>query len=79
MDFSGQHPACCSHRDSGGDPALEARNPNHVELVEIAGEDREEFGALQQGKILILGKFEDSLVERQPGQFAVDEAVFGEH
>lgn len=48
---------------------------NHEELVEVVREDRGEACAFDDRKIFVLGKFEDSLVELQPAQLAVEEAV----
>ena len=63
------------HRQPGRDAALEAGDADHEELVEIAGEDRQEVGALEQRHPRVLGEFEYALVERQPAQFAVEKAV----
>ena len=54
---------------------LQARDANHVELVEIAGEDRQELHALQQRLRAVFGEGEYACVERQPREFAVTEAV----
>ena len=59
----------------GGDPALEAGHPDHEELVEVAGEDRQEADPLQQRQRRVLGQLEHPLVEAQPGQLAVEEPV----
>ena len=64
--------------DAGGDAALEAGHPDHEELVEVAGEDREEPGPLEQRQVGVLGQLEHPLVERQPGQLAVEEAIVGQ-
>jgi hypothetical protein len=58
-------------RKAGMEPALEAGHADHIELVEVAGEDREELGALQQRGVGILGEGQHPGVEVQPGQFAV--------
>ncbi len=58
------------------DPLVELlqrrRNPNHVELVEIATGNAEELDALQQWMGGISSLVEDPLVERKPAQLAVD-------
>ena len=59
----------------GRDPALEAGHPDHEELVEVAGEDRQEAGPLEQRQVAVLGQLEHPLVEAQPGQLAVEEPV----
>jgi hypothetical protein len=64
--------------DTGGDAALQAGDADHEELVEVAGEDREEVGALEDGSGRVLGEFEDALVEREPAAFAVEEAALRE-
>ena len=62
-------------RDVGRDPALEAGHADHEELVEVAGEDRREAHPLEQRQGGVLGQLEDALVEAEPGQLAVEEAV----
>ncbi len=64
--------------DAGGDAALEARDPDHEELVQVAGEDREEVGPLQQGRGRVLGEFEHPFVEREPAALPVQEAALGQ-
>ena len=65
-----------AHRgDAGLDAAHEPGDAHHVELVQVGGEDRQEPGALQQGQGVVLGLLQDALVEVQPGQLPVDEAV----
>jgi len=66
------------HRESGDDAALESRNPDHEELIQIAREDREEVGALQRGKARVLGQLKHALIEREPAQLAVEKAVSGQ-
>lgn len=58
---------------AGGDTALQTGHPDHEELVQVAGEDREEVGPLQQGCARVLGEFEHALVERQPAALPVEE------
>ena len=41
-----------AHGDAGGDPALEPGHPDHEELVEVAAEDGEELGPLQQRDVV---------------------------
>jgi hypothetical protein len=60
---------------SGGDAPLEARHPDHEELVQVGGEDREEADALQQVERGVLGQFQDAGVEAEPAQLTVQEAV----
>ncbi|GAA3505922.1 hypothetical protein GCM10019016_130360 [Streptomyces prasinosporus] len=60
---------------AGGYAPLEAGHPDHEELVQVAGEDREEVRPLQQRGLGILGQFEHPLVERQPTALAVEETA----
>ena len=64
--------------DAGGDAPLEAGHPDHEELVEVAGEDRQELGPLEQRQLGVLGQLEHPLVEGEPGQLAVEEPVVGQ-
>ena len=54
---------------------LEAGDPNHVELIEIGGEDRQELGPLKQGERGVRGQRQHPCVEIQPAQLAVEVAV----
>src|SRR4051794_41456509 len=55
--------------------AFEAGHPDHVEFVEVARRDRQEAQPLQQRVPLVLGLRQDALVEGEPGQLAIDEAL----
>ena len=48
VHLAGHHAAHRRDRDAGGDPALQPGDPDHVELVQVGGEDRQELGSLQQ-------------------------------
>ena len=61
----------CSRRFRPGDP-------HHVELVEVAGEDGEELGPLQQRRAGVLGQRQHPGVEVEPGQLPVEEPVLGQ-
>ena len=61
--------------DAGGDAPLEAGHADHEELVEVAGEDGEELGPLEDGQLVVLGELEHPLVEGQPRQLTVEEPV----
>ncbi len=66
-------------RHPGRDPALQTGDADHEELVQVVGEDRQELGPLQQRHPLgVLGQLEHPVVERQPGELAVGEAVLGQ-
>ena len=56
-------------------PVSMRRHADHEELIEVVREDRREACALDDRQVLVLGKFEDALVELQPAQLAVEEAV----
>ena len=58
--------------DLGFDLLLEARDPDHEELVEVRPVDRDEFEPLEQRVARVEGLLEDPVVERQPRQLAVD-------
>jgi hypothetical protein len=60
------------------DAALEAGDAHHEELVEVAGEDREEVRALEHRQRRIFGELQHPLVEREPAELAVHVAVVGE-
>ena len=79
VQVPGHHAGSARHRDTGGDASLEARHPHHEELIEVGGEDGQEFGAFQQrDPARVPGQVEDPGVEREPGQFAVLEPVRGQ-
>ena len=54
--------------------APKGRHANLVELVEVAGEDRQELDALEERKRGVLREGEHALVEVEPGQLPVQEA-----
>ena len=58
--------------------ALEAGDPDHVELVEVGGEDRQKLGPLQQRQRGVVGQRQHARVEVQPAQFAVEVAILGQ-
>jgi hypothetical protein len=61
--------------DALADLAGQARDADHEELVEIGGGDRQEAQPFQQRMARILRFLEDSPVELQPGELAIDEAI----
>ena len=75
QDLVGVQAGGANRGDTGLDAAHEPGDAHHVELVQVGGEDRQEPGALQQGQGVVLGLLQDALVEVQPGQLPVDEAV----
>jgi hypothetical protein len=64
------------HGDAGGDPALEAGDAHHEELVEVVGEDRQELGPLEQRDVLVHRELQHPLVELQPRDLAVETQHF---
>ena len=70
-----REPVAAAHRQAGLQPALQAGDPDHVELVEVAGEDGQELGPLQQRRRRVLGERQHPGVEVEPGQLAVEEPV----
>jgi hypothetical protein len=59
-------------------PPLQPGDPDHVELVQVAGENREELHPFQQRQPAVLGLGQHARVELQPGQLAAGEAVVGQ-
>ena len=66
-------------RRDGGDAGLrladQAGDAHRVELVEVGRADRDEAQPLQQRMARVLRLLHHAVVEVEPGQFAVDEAV----
>jgi len=58
---------------AGGDLPAKSSHPDHVELVEVGAEDRQEFEALEQPIPGIEGLVQNPSVELEPAQFAVYE------
>nr|CEL15387.1 hypothetical protein [Kibdelosporangium sp. MJ126-NF4] len=65
-------PVGAAHRKPGLPAALEPGDPDHVELVEVGCEDREELRPFEQRLRLVLGQGEHPGIEVQPGQFPVE-------
>ena len=74
-ELLGRRQSVLAHlRDAGGDLAVQARRPHHVEFVEVGGRDRQEPQALQQRMALVERLFQNPTIELQPGQLAIEEA-----
>ena len=58
--------------DARVDLVVQARDADHVVLVEVGRVDRAELRPLEQRRRLVLGELQDAVVEVQPGQLAVD-------
>jgi hypothetical protein len=74
----GGEPVGAADRQAGLHAPLQAGDPHHVELVQVAGEDGQELGPLQQRRAGILGQRQDARVEVEPGQLPVEETVLGQ-
>ncbi|OPZ52057.1 MAG: hypothetical protein BWY91_02474 [bacterium ADurb.BinA028] len=61
--------------EAGGDAALEPGDPDHEELVEVAGEDREELRPFDEGDGLVHRQLQHALVELQPRDLALEVAL----
>ena len=58
--------------------ALQPGHADHEELIQVAGEDGQEAGALQQRDGGVGSELQHPLVELQPGDLPVEEAVVGQ-
>ena len=67
-----------AHRQSHLVAAFQPGDPDHVELVEVGREDREELRPLQQRQRRVGGQREHPGVEVQPAQFAIEVAIVGQ-
>src|SRR6266550_9253893 len=66
--LGGRHSIWRQEMQPGCYLAAEARHPDHVELVEVGVEDRQEFQSLEQ-RIPVVGRFvKNSAVELEPAQ-----------
>ena len=61
--------------DAGPDLAAQAGDAHHVEFVEVVGGDRQEAQPLEQRVVRVAGLVQHALIEGEPGQLAIDEAV----
>ncbi len=59
--------------DLAGELRLQPRDPHHEELVQVAGEDRQELQALEQRHSLVARFRDHARVELEPGKLAIDE------
>ena len=73
--LAGVDPGGAGDRHAGLDAPLEAGHADHEVLVEVRGEDPEEPGPLEDRYRPVLGLLEHALVEREPAELAVREAV----
>ena len=58
--------------DAGPNLTLQARDADHIELVQVRCGDRQETHTLQQRVVRIVGFFQNAGIECQPGNFTVD-------
>ena len=76
MHLAGHQPTDGRDGDTRRNSAFQPGDPDHVELVEVGGEDGQELGPFQQRHpVGIVGQIENSLVEGQPGQLAVQKSI----
>ncbi len=61
------------HPDPLADLTFQAGDADHVEFIEIIGRDRQEPQPLQERMAGVVALLEHPFVERQPGQFPVEE------
>ena len=73
--WSGAQSVIALHRDTAGRQFLQAGDPDHVEFVEVAVGDRQKPHPFEQRVSRIPRLFEHALVEREPGQLAIDVAL----
>ena len=66
------HPVRAAGEDAGAHLPLEAGDPHHEELVEIVRGDRKEADPLEKRMLGIVSLLEDSPVEVEPRQLAID-------
>ena len=67
-----RQPVRTSLADPGLELLVEARDPDHEELVEVAIEDREEFHPLEKGPARVERFVQNALVESEPRNLAVE-------
>ena len=67
-----------AHRQAHLVATFQAGDPDHVELVEVRREDREELRPLQQRQRRVGGQRQHPGVEVQPAQLAVEVAILGQ-
>ena len=58
---------------AGRDLPAKSSHPDHVELVKVGTEDRQEFDALEQPVPGVESLVQDSSVKLEPAQLAIDE------
>src|SRR6266550_1724073 len=61
-----------SLKNSGSDLPAQARDANHVELVEVRAENREKFQSLEERIAFVERLVKNSRVEFEPAQLAID-------
>ena len=67
------HPVGAAGRQRRLDLVVQARHPDHVELVEVVLVDRAELDPLEQRERPVLGELQDPVVEVHPRELAVEE------
>ena len=76
VDEAGRaHPCCAGNSKACGETTFETRHPHHKELVQVRRENREKPGTLKQRRRVVFRKLKHALVEREPTEFAIKEAI----
>ena len=76
VELLGHRHAVRAHSlDAGPHLPAQTRDANHVELVEVGGRDGEEAQPLQKRMVGVFRFLQHTLIEGQPGQLPVDEAL----
>ena len=76
MHLAGHQPTDGGDGDTRRNAAFQPGDSDHVELVEVGREDGQEFCAFQQRHpVGIVGQIENSFVEGEPGQLAVQKSI----
>jgi hypothetical protein len=73
--IGGRHPVLGEDIHALSHLTAQARDPDHEELVEVVGRDRQETQLLEQRMIGVRGFQQDATIEFKPRQFAVHEPV----
>jgi len=76
-DLAGRAAVGAAHVHARVDLALEPRDPDHEELVQVRAEDREELEPLEERHVGVERLLEHALVEVEPGELPAPVALRG--
>ena len=76
-EFGWSVTCCINFCNAGFNLALQCCNANHVEVIEIRGEDCEETTTLQEWNLWIFSELENPLIESKPRELAIDQTATG--